>query len=64
MDALMRRTAARPLPAGLLQPRDVLIFGVDYDRRRSGVARARRQPAFLRARARNQRALSRALHAA
>ena len=28
MDALMRRTAARPLPAGLLQPRDVLIFGV------------------------------------
>jgi heme o synthase len=28
MDALMRRTAARPLPSGLLQPRDVLIFGV------------------------------------
>ncbi|MGH9714109.1 MAG: heme o synthase [Candidatus Acidiferrales bacterium] len=28
MDALMRRTAARPLPAGLLQPREVLIFGV------------------------------------
>jgi protoheme IX farnesyltransferase len=28
MDALMRRTAARPLPAGLLQPRDVLLFGV------------------------------------
>jgi heme o synthase len=28
MDALMRRTAARPLPAGVLQPREVLIFGV------------------------------------
>ena len=28
MDAVMRRTAARPLPAGILQPRDVLIFGV------------------------------------
>jgi protoheme IX farnesyltransferase len=28
MDGLMRRTAARPLPSGLLQPRDVLIFGV------------------------------------
>ncbi|MGO9590286.1 MAG: heme o synthase [Candidatus Acidiferrales bacterium] len=28
MDAVMRRTAARPLPAGVLQPRDVLIFGV------------------------------------
>lgn len=27
MDALMRRTSARPLPTGLLQPRDVLIFG-------------------------------------
>jgi heme o synthase len=28
MDAVMRRTAARPLPAGTLQPRDVVIFGV------------------------------------
>src|SRR6202021_3243521 len=28
MDALMRRTAARPLPTGMLQPRDVLIFGI------------------------------------
>jgi heme o synthase len=28
MDSLMRRTAARPLPSGLLQPREVLIFGV------------------------------------
>lgn len=28
MDAVMRRTAARPLPTGLLQPREVLIFGV------------------------------------
>ena len=28
MDAVMRRTAARPLPAGILQPGDVLIFGV------------------------------------
>ncbi len=28
MDALMRRTAARPLPTGTLQPRDVLIFGI------------------------------------
>src|ERR1700751_4298736 len=28
MDALMRRTAARPLPMGMLQPRDVLIFGI------------------------------------
>ncbi len=28
MDAVMRRTAARPLPAGILQPREVLIFGV------------------------------------
>lgn len=28
MDALMRRTAARPLPVGLLQPREVLLFGV------------------------------------
>src|ERR1700677_857644 len=27
-DAVMRRTAARPLPAGILQPREVLIFGV------------------------------------
>jgi heme o synthase len=27
-DALMRRTAARPLPTGQLRPRDVLIFGV------------------------------------
>jgi len=27
MDARMRRTAARPLPTGLLQPREVLIFG-------------------------------------
>ncbi len=28
MDALMRRTAARPLPTGMLQPREVLIFGI------------------------------------
>jgi protoheme IX farnesyltransferase len=28
MDAMMRRTAARPLPAGLLQPREALAFGV------------------------------------
>jgi protoheme IX farnesyltransferase len=28
MDALMRRTAARPLPTGLLQPREVLLFGI------------------------------------
>ncbi len=28
MDAKMRRTSARPLPTGLLQPREVLIFGV------------------------------------
>ncbi len=28
MDSLMRRTAARPLPSGLLQPREVLIFGI------------------------------------
>jgi len=28
MDAVMRRTAGRPLPAGVLQPRDVLIFGL------------------------------------
>lgn len=28
MDAAMRRTAARPLPAGILQPREVLVFGV------------------------------------
>ena len=28
MDAVMRRTASRPLPAGTLQPRDVMIFGV------------------------------------
>jgi protoheme IX farnesyltransferase len=28
MDSRMRRTAARPLPSGLLQPRDVLVFGV------------------------------------
>ena len=28
MDAVMRRTAARPLPTGTLQPRDVLIFGI------------------------------------
>lgn len=27
-DAVMRRTAARPLPTGLLRPRDALIFGV------------------------------------
>jgi protoheme IX farnesyltransferase len=27
MDALMRRTASRPLPAGILQPREVLLFG-------------------------------------
>lgn len=28
MDAAMRRTAARPLPAGILQPREVLAFGL------------------------------------
>src|SRR5579862_6376230 len=28
MDALMRRTAARPLPIGTLKPSEVLIFGV------------------------------------
>ena len=28
MDAVMRRTAGRPLPTGVLQPREVLIFGV------------------------------------
>ena len=28
MDAVMRRTAARPLPLGVLQPREVLIFGL------------------------------------
>jgi len=27
-DALMRRTSARPLPSGVLQPREVLIFGL------------------------------------
>jgi len=28
MDAVMRRTAMRPLPSGQLQPRDAIIFGV------------------------------------
>jgi heme o synthase len=28
MDAAMRRTAARPLPSGILQPREVLTFGL------------------------------------
>ncbi len=28
MDAVMRRTASRPLPVGLLQPAEVLLFGV------------------------------------
>src|ERR1700733_14242996 len=28
MDAVMRRTASRPLPSGQLQPRQVLLFGV------------------------------------
>jgi protoheme IX farnesyltransferase len=28
VDAVMRRTASRPLPVGLLQPREVLLFGV------------------------------------
>ena len=28
MDAVMRRTASRPLPTGVLQPREALIFGV------------------------------------
>jgi len=28
MDALMRRTAMRPLPAGVLRPREVLFFGI------------------------------------
>src|SRR6202521_3988744 len=27
-DAVMRRTASRPLPTGLLQPGEVLLFGV------------------------------------
>src|SRR5208282_3423254 len=27
-DAVMRRTASRPLPSGQLQPREVLIFGI------------------------------------
>jgi heme o synthase len=27
MDAVMRRTASRPLPSGVLRPREVLIFG-------------------------------------
>ena len=28
MDAVMRRTASRPLPTGQLQPREVLLFGL------------------------------------
>jgi heme o synthase len=28
MDGVMRRTAARPLPSGVLQPREVLVFGI------------------------------------
>ncbi|HEY6904310.1 MAG TPA: heme o synthase [Candidatus Acidoferrales bacterium] len=28
MDAVMRRTASRPLPSGLLQPKEVLLFGL------------------------------------
>jgi protoheme IX farnesyltransferase len=28
MDAVMRRTAGRPLPSGVLRPREVLVFGV------------------------------------
>ncbi|HEV3482576.1 MAG TPA: heme o synthase [Candidatus Acidoferrales bacterium] len=28
MDAAMRRTASRPLPSGLLQPKEVLLFGL------------------------------------
>ncbi|MGD1212746.1 MAG: heme o synthase [Candidatus Acidiferrales bacterium] len=28
MDAVMRRTASRPIPSGVLQPREVLLFGV------------------------------------
>jgi len=28
MDAAMRRTASRPIPAGVLQPRQALVFGV------------------------------------
>jgi protoheme IX farnesyltransferase len=28
MDAVMRRTASRPLPLGILQPKEVLLFGV------------------------------------
>ncbi|HEY3936789.1 MAG TPA: heme o synthase [Bryobacteraceae bacterium] len=28
MDAVMRRTASRPLPSGLLQPKEVLFFGL------------------------------------
>lgn len=28
MDAMMRRTASRPLPSGLLRPKEVLLFGL------------------------------------
>ena len=28
MDSVMRRTASRPLPSGILQPKEVLVFGV------------------------------------
>jgi heme o synthase len=28
MDSVMRRTASRPLPLGILQPKEVLVFGV------------------------------------
>src|SRR5580698_10951935 len=28
MDSVMRRTASRPLPLGILQPKEVLLFGV------------------------------------
>src|SRR5271166_5747412 len=28
LDAMMRRTALRPLPTGQLQPREVLVFGI------------------------------------
>ena len=41
MDAVMRRTAARPLPTGTLKPSEVLIFGVVTHRSRHHLARAR-----------------------
>jgi len=31
-DRYMRRTALRPLPSGVLQPREALVFGVVFGR--------------------------------